>query len=113
MKIFLSLALCLILATPILAHSPLRHTTPEDGERLSMPPEEIVMKFGSDIRLTLVQLVYQNDTAIPLDMSGATEFATNFSFPANTLNAGLYVVEWRGLGADGHILDGAFEFTVE
>ncbi len=29
------------------------------------------------------------------------------------VGAGVYVVEWRGLGSDGHALNGTFSFTVE
>jgi methionine-rich copper-binding protein CopC len=29
------------------------------------------------------------------------------------MGAGVYFVKWRGLGADGHALNGTFSFTVE
>jgi len=29
------------------------------------------------------------------------------------MGPGIYEVEWRGLGADGHALNGTFSFTVK
>jgi methionine-rich copper-binding protein CopC len=33
--------------------------------------------------------------------------------PMQDMGPGSYVVEWRGLGADGHALNGTFNFTVK
>ena len=33
--------------------------------------------------------------------------------PMQDMGPGSYVVEWRGLGTDGHALNGTFNFTVK
>ena len=39
--------------------------------------------------------------------------AQEFALPMQDMGPGSYVVEWRGLGADGHALNGTFNFTVK
>ena len=41
------------------------------------------------------------------------QFAQEFALPMQDMGPGSYVVEWRGLGADGHALNGTFNFTVK
>jgi len=90
-------------ATGVMAHSPL------DGTM----PVEVLMDFKGDIRLTRVSITHADTHSMEMDLGDQTAFAQEFILPMHDMGAGLYVVEWRGLGSDGHALNGTFSFTVE
>ena len=113
MKTLSMIALISVLATGAFAHSKVDTTTPADGAALTRAPAEIGFDFTSDIRLTRVELVHQDQPAIRLDLGAQTGFARQFTLPLQQLGAGTYRIDWRGLGVDGHVMQGAFGFTVE
>lgn len=100
-------------ATAGLAHSQMDTTTPADGTQITEVPPEITFVFADKIRLTLVEASYQNGSPAELDLNGQKSFAHTFVFPFQGAGKGTYRIEWRGLGIDGHPMQGEFQFTVE
>ena len=101
-----------ILATGALAHSPLERTVPADQMAVADVPTEIIMVFKSEMRLTRVTMA-QADTELDLDLSGHDGFITDYAIPLEATQSGTYSIMWRGLGVDGHALNGTFAFVVE
>ncbi len=102
-----------IWATGAMAHSPLNGTTPTDEATLTEAPSEVLLGFKGDIRLTRLTMTHADDASVALDLSGHDGFISNYAVPMQPKGGGDYVIEWRGLGADGHALNGTFSFTVE
>jgi len=100
-------------ATGVMAHSPLDGTTPANEATVTEMPVEVLMDFKGDIRLTRVSITHADTHSMEMDLGDQTAFAQEFILPMHDMGAGLYVVEWRGLGSDGHALNGTFSFTVE
>lgn len=96
-----------------LAHSKVNTTSPENEAILSKVPTSIDLNFGGKIRLTKVTLQLENQDPVDLDLSSYKGFQTNFSLPNTSESRGTYTIEWRGIGTDGHIMQGTFMFTVE
>jgi len=113
MKIFLCAGMVAIWATGGMAHSPLDGTTPADEATVTQMPTEVLMDFKGDIRLTRVAITHADTDSMDMDLGDQTAFMQDFALPMQDMGAGVYVVEWRGLGADGHALNGTFSFTVE
>ena len=44
---------------------------------------------------------------------GLYGFTKRYQIPFEAVGVGKYLIEWRGLGEDGHALNGNFSFTVE
>lgn len=108
------LALALVItATTASAHSPLNATMPADGEIIDMAPTEIMLDFKGDIRLTRVTVTALDGAQTDVDLSTASTFTNAFTLPITEIGSGAYTVEWRGLGTDGHALNGTFAFTVQ
>ncbi|WP_299669356.1 copper resistance CopC family protein [uncultured Ruegeria sp.] len=112
MNRFAALALISTLATGAFAHSRVDTTTPENGATIAEVPSEINLNFSDDIRLTKVNVIHQDVHIVPLDLGGQTSFDRTFAFPLQSMGEGTYRIEWRGLGADGHAMQGEFMFTV-
>lgn len=102
-----------IWATGAMAHSPLESTTPAHAATVSEVPSEVVFDFKGNIRLTRVTMTYADHEATNLDLSGHKGFISDYAIPLQSMGNGDYLIEWRGLGVDGHALKGTFSFTVE
>ncbi len=102
-----------IWSTAALAHSPLESTTPTNEAIIAEVPLEVVFDFKGEIRLTRVTMTYADQAGIDLDLSEHDGFITEYAVPMQDMGSGNYVIEWRGLGSDGHALNGAFSFMVE
>lgn len=113
MKNMLCAGVIAIWATSALAHSPLDGTIPANEAILSEMPAEVLMNFKGNIRLTRVTLTHAGSSVTTMDLSEQKTFTQEYTLPMQDMGLGTYVVEWRGLGADGHALNGAFSFTVE
>ena len=108
-----TIALISTLATSAFAHSSVDTTTPENGAIISEVPSEISFNFTDDIRLTKVNMIHQEAHTVTLDLGDQTNFGRAFAFPLQSMGEGSYRIEWRGLGADGHAMQGEFTFTVD
>lgn len=107
------IAVCLmVLAGAAQAHSPLRESNPANDAVLAAVPEVLALTFVDGIRLTRVVLS-GGDTPVDLDLSSVDGFSDTYALPMPALGAGNFMVEWRGLGVDGHPMQGEFGFTVE
>lgn len=113
MKKLALIALISTFASGAFAHSPIETTTPADGATLAEVPAEIAVSFRADIRLTRVEMVHQDHPSVRLDLGDQTDFQRQFTIPMQEMGGGPDRIEWRGLGADGHALQGAFTFTVD
>ena len=113
MKKIITLALMVALPSGVLAHSKVEETTPANGATITAVPAEIGLNFSKDIRLTRIELAHEEHSAVSLDLGEQTSFGQEFTIPLPSNGTGTYVIEWRGLGEDGHAMQGEFSFTVE
>lgn len=113
MKQILLAGLFGIWATSAVAHSPLESTTPLHEAVVAQVPADVLLDFKGAIRLTRVTVTHAETDAIDLDLSGHKGFITDYAIPLEAMGSGAYSIAWRGLGIDGHALDGAFTFVVQ
>jgi methionine-rich copper-binding protein CopC len=100
-------------ATAAIAHSPLEATTPADQSIITEMPLELFLNFKNTIRLTRVVMTNSDKPGIDLDLDGNKKFLSEHRIPVPPMGGGIYLIEWRGLGADGHALKGSFGFSVK
>ena len=108
-------ALLLAWAPSAAAHTRVDRTSPAAGDTARTPVREVRVRFSAPVaagltRLTLVrggETVAEGGAADP--ESGRREYVLPLGAP---LHAGDYTVRWRTVGADGHVLEGSFGFTV-
>ena len=93
------------------AHSKNEETTPADGATVPNV-ETIEMRFDMPMRVTTVTLSGEAGE-VAVERETGMERVTAFrAAPVEALAPGTYAVEWRGLSADGHPMQGTFGFTV-
>ncbi|WP_181919427.1 copper resistance CopC family protein [Alkalilimnicola ehrlichii] len=108
----LALAVWLLAVSTVQAHAPFEGSVPKDGATLSAEevPEQFELKFGHTLRLTSAVLRRHEGEAVSLETPNRP--ASEHSLALPELAPGHYVVQWRGIAADGHVMSGSVEFTV-
>jgi methionine-rich copper-binding protein CopC len=97
--------------TAVMAHAHLQKAVPADGGTVSAAPANVVLTFSEPARLTACWL--QKGAGPKQKVSGlGTTPAQQISVPMPQLEAGSYVLSWRVVGDDGHVLPGQVHFTV-
>jgi methionine-rich copper-binding protein CopC len=104
---------CLLLfaATWVAAHAHLERSTPADGSVLSAAPAQLVLQFSEAAQLATLSIERnggekQKVTTLP----ETAQLRIVIALPA--LPPGDYVVSWRVVGVDGHVVPGRIHFTV-
>jgi methionine-rich copper-binding protein CopC len=110
---FLSLIVFVISANQALAHTSLQESTPNDGEVVTEPIQELSLIFGTKVeQVSRVDVANSDGESIALGnfLIEEDEMWANF---LQSLENGNYAVEWSIVGADGHPIEGAFSFSVD
>ena len=94
------------------AHSKKDATQPADGAVLEASPEVIGMTFDMPMRVTLLTLTDQDATEHEITRTDNMQPVSEFRATPPELPTGQYTVQWRGLAADGHPMQGAFSFEI-
>jgi methionine-rich copper-binding protein CopC len=113
MKKILLAGVMAFVAAGAMAHSPLNATTPANEATIAAAPTELMLDFKGEVRLTKVSMTHAPHDSIDLDLSSNKGFITDYSVPMEGMGNGAYVIDWRGLGKDGHPMKGSFTFTVQ
>ena len=93
------------------AHTYLSESIPADEAVVNVAPAEIVLGFSEAVRLTAVSIRDGGGAEHALEpLPGET--GERFVLGVSDLSPGDYVVSWRAVGADTHIVSGEFRFTV-
>ena len=98
-------------ALQVEAHTYLSESIPADEAVVTVAPEEIVLGFSEAVRLTAVSIRGDGGAELALEpLPGET--GERFVVGVSDLSPGDYVVSWRAVGADTHVVSGEFRFTV-
>ena len=111
--LILSVVLFLGALPSALAHTHLEKTSPADGAILDSSPSELTFHFSEPTRLTATTVQKEGEKQPVALKSTANTPAkdVNLTFPSRT-TPGKYVVSWRAVGADSHVMSGKFRFTI-
>ncbi len=113
MKNFLRAGMIGLWATSATAHSVLDGTIPANNAIVVAVPSEVLLDFKGDIRLTRVAMSHAGTDSVDIDLGDQTSFMKEFTLPLPDMGNGEYLFEWRGLGTDGHVMNGTFGFIVD
>jgi methionine-rich copper-binding protein CopC len=94
------------------AHAHLKEAQPAEGSVLNSAPANIVLKFSQAARVTALTL--QKDGGAEQKLAPLpAEPSAEISVPAGKLAAGKYVVSYRVVGDDNHVMSGKLHFTID
>ena len=114
-------ALAALLSLPVSvawSHALLIESSPTNGETVTRPPEQVTLRFSSDVEQLIESAVVSlaNGTtiqlAIPTSEGETGPHGDRLSVPLPHLTPGDYFFQYKILAADGHTVVGAVQFRV-
>jgi methionine-rich copper-binding protein CopC len=94
-----------------LAHAHLTHSSPADGEALPLAPHALELQFSEGAQLTALWIQKAGEAKQKLGPY-PNKPQDQLSIALPPLGAGTYVISWRVLGSDGHVVPGQLHFTI-
>lgn len=105
-------ALTIVFATSAaFAHEKATATTPAEGATVAEAPM-LHIAFGGPMRVTFAELTMGGAVVAISRPAGMKVVEALEATPDAVLEPGNYRLEWRGLAADGHPMQGELSFTV-
>lgn len=104
-----------LMAGSALAHSFLVEATPSSKDHVATSPKTIKLRFGGGVEPKYSKLTVENADGKVLGEGsiGTPEKPRELSMNSPELTPGKYVVRYRVLSVDGHVVEGNYEFTVD
>jgi methionine-rich copper-binding protein CopC len=94
-----------------MAHAHLKRSEPADLSVVAESPKNVTVAFNEAV--TLTALTIQKGDAKPLVLGPlAKEAAKQQTFMLPVLMPGNYIVKWRAMSDDKHVMSGKFTFKV-
>ena len=108
----LALAMAIGFASAAEAHTHVRATSIIDNARLTAAPANFTVAFTDPAGIANVSLVTAAGAAVPLAFQPPHDMAATYTIPLPTLAPGAYVISWRMIARDGHVMNGVVHFAV-
>ncbi len=93
------------------AHAHLHSSMPANHSTVAEAPKQIALEFNEPVQLTAVSVQKGDGPATKLGPL-ADAPAKTFSLSLPTLETGNYIIKWRAVSDDGHVMADKVLFTV-
>ena len=103
----------LIVAEPAWSHTKVKTSTLEHGKTYQTLPETIDLVFAQKVGLVALTLETSDGSEVPLSFDKPKGMQSHFAIPKPYLDSGAYVLRWRVIANDGHVLNGEIAFSYE
>ena len=123
------LIILILLPLQLNAHSPLEFSIPKNGALIDNAPNELVLSFKSPAKLIKVKVAEKqsaekssffkkflgtkqnNEYILHKDISKELNLSHILTLPE--LPPGKFIITWRAMGEDGHVLKGNISFEIQ
>lgn len=112
LRMFAAAAVFLMLSAPAFAHTTIVTSNIEDGVSLTAAPEMFEFSFGDEVGLAGLELETLAGEAVDIAFERSRQMGKDFSVPLPPLETGRYVLKWRAVAKDGHVMRGEIDFTI-
>ncbi|MCH2003683.1 MULTISPECIES: copper resistance CopC family protein [Acinetobacter] len=106
-------ATMVVAASSAFAHVKLESATPAINASVASQPKNITLNFGEEVMLMNVKLLDAQRKDIPLNYKITHDMKKSFDVAVPKLKKGKYTVVWTTMGADGHNMNGEYNFTLK
>lgn len=94
------------------AHAHLQSSTPANHGVLAVAPTEVTLNFQEAVQLTALSI--QAGNAKPQKLrSLPSDISKTFKLPLPSLGTGAFVIAWRAVSEDRHVMSSTISFTVQ
>jgi methionine-rich copper-binding protein CopC len=99
--------------SPALAHANMTASKPADGSTVAAGLSAIELTFSKPLRLTVVHVRNASKHDVALKSALPAAFGPAVKLSTEALTPGSYEVTWTAVAEDGHLMKGAFAFSVK
>jgi copper transport protein len=103
-------ALLLVYGVAVEAHAHLEAAAPADHSVMRAAPAMLMLRFSEPVQLTVLAIA--RDGGPKQKLAPPQKSQGEITVPLPALEAGHYVISWRALSADGHVVPGQIQFTL-
>jgi copper resistance protein C len=113
MKTLKKFLLAAVAVIPVLAlaHAKLELSVPAADSSIAAMPAEVMLHFSEAVKITAMTIEKEGGKD-KVDLKLPTAATSMVQAQAPKLGAGVYLLNWRGLSDDGHVMSGTVRFTV-
>lgn len=106
---------CVLVASSAWAHSFLVDASPSSKEHVVGSPKTVKLRFGGGVepQYSKITIEAPDGKVLGEGNTGVPDKPRELMVNAPELAPGKYVVRYRVLSVDGHIVEGNYEFTVD
>jgi copper resistance protein C len=105
------LAVVLLPAAPAAAHAKLTASNPQAGSMITATLPAVTLTFSGPVKPELTTIVIAGQDGVNMVNGTPTLADVTVTQPVNPLPPGQIKVTWRTVSADGHTINGTFDFT--
>jgi len=95
-----------------LAHTTITKSNIENGAQVAAAPAAFEFSFGAEVGLAGLELETLDGDPVELDFERPRKMGTDYSVPLPALEVGAYIMKWRAVARDGHVMRGEVDFTI-
>lgn len=107
------LSAAMVLSSNLFAHGIMHETFPADGASMTTPTDRVELTFKNPTKLISIKLFDSEEKSVPANFERSMQAGTRFELMFPALEPDSYSVRWKGMGEDGHMMKGDFEFVQE
>lgn len=100
------------LTAAALAHASLKSSSISDGDVLETAPGDVTLEYSGAVGLAALTLQTGEGEAVDWDYRPPRRMQAAFTAPLPALRAGDYVLSWRAMAGDGHVMTGEIAFSL-
>ncbi len=100
------------LTAAALAHASLKSSSINDGDILETVPNEITLEYTAVVGLAALTLQTGEGEAVDWDYRPPRRMQAAFTAPLPALDEGSYLLSWRAMAGDGHVMTGQIAFSL-
>jgi copper resistance protein C len=101
-----------VTSTNALAHASITNSSIANGATVASAPANFGVTFSAPVRLANVTITNSAGQSVPMTYRGPATPSAQFSIPLPRLAAGSYVMSFRAMGGDGHVMAPQTRFTI-
>jgi copper resistance protein C len=105
-------SLIALTSTSAMAHASITNSSIANGASVAASPANFSVTFSAPVRLANVTITNGAGQSVPMNYRGPATPSAQFSIPLPRLAAGSYVMSFRAMGADGHVMAPQTRFTI-
>ena len=102
----------LAVSQPAFAHSMVKSSNIEVGQIYSASPSNFDIIFAHQVGLAAVTIETPLGEVIDIDFKAPKGMGDTFSIPLPALDEGDYILNWRAIAKDGHVMSDKIDFSI-